>query len=52
VEDCRPGSGLLLERPASGGGGLEGRVRELWIKLAQMEADKIKVPYLVYTSTY
>jgi hypothetical protein len=40
----RPGSGLLLERPASSGGsGLEARVRELWIRLAQMEAEKVKV---------
>jgi hypothetical protein len=27
----------------SGGGGLEARVRELWVRLAQMEAEKIKV---------
>ncbi len=26
-----------------GGGGLEARVRELWVRLAQMEAEKIKV---------
>jgi hypothetical protein len=28
---------------SGGGGGLEARVRELWVRLAQMEAEKIKV---------